>query len=456
MNQLNSKAIILHFLLYISCSIYCFAQQTEFDTTKKYPVEELKSDLNYLIQKFEKRHPNLYLYTPENEMTTLFDSIRNSINQPLTEREFYNLISILNSKIKDGHSMILPSIAATEYYNSNCSFLPFYFYITANSIRVTMNCSSNSLIKEGSAILSINGKPTEILLSELIKRSVRDGENNTYPFWILTNYFKEYYSFSYGHPASYQIKFIDAEKGEQTVSIDALKKDSIKYYKNLRYTFSESKSDIGKGILLYINDTISTAVLTIKSFDRQILKEKYGQQFSKTINKAFEQIKNKKAENLIVDLRNNQGGDFEPGRELLSYLVKEPIIYLEGSSQQRTINPAKNAFQNKVYILINGGSFSNSGIVSSYLAISKRAVFYGEETAGNSTILSGEPIDIVLPKTGLYCQISTQSYHISKDKRDAHGVQPDFLIQPTIESIITGKDEILEAVIAKINTELKK
>ena len=85
--------------------------------------------------------------------------------------------------------------------------------------------------------------------------------------------------------------------------------------------------------------------------------------------------------------------------------------------------------------------------------MNKRGVFYGEETAGNSTILSGEPIDIVLPNTGLNCQVSTQSFEITKENRSKHGVQPDVYIQPKIESLIAGKDEIMETVLAKINLE---
>ena len=85
--------------------------------------------------------------------------------------------------------------------------------------------------------------------------------------------------------------------------------------------------------------------------------------------------------------------------------------------------------------------------------MNKRGVFYGEETAGNSTILSGEPIDIMLPNTGINCQVSTQSFEITKEYRSKHGVQPDVHIQPKIASLIAGKDEIMEAVLERINLE---
>lgn len=452
--KLSTIATFLFF--YIGLCFNSISQVKKYDTSRLFSIDELKSDFRYLRQKLEKRHPNLYLYTSKEGTNAFFDSIENSIQNPYTEREFYHLLSLMNSRIKDGHTMILPSQKATDYYNSNCNFLPFYFYITSGKIQVLMNCSSNNLIKEGNEILSINGIPTNKLLDELTSRSVRDGENKTYPQWILTNYFKEYYSFSYGHPKTYSILFKNNEGIEIPVSLNALSKDSIRYYKSLKYPSSSTTSEAGKGIYLTINETNSTAILTIKSFDRQLLRNKYNQHFSNEIKDAFTKIKDLKTEHLVVDIRNNQGGDFEPGRELLSYLIIEPVVYLKGSAQERTIKPTTDAFKNKLYVLINGGSFSNSGIVSSYLAMNKRGVFYGEETAGNSTILSGEPIDIVLPNTGLNCQVSTQSFEITKENRSKHGVQPDVYIQPKIESLIAGKDEIMETVLAKINLESKK
>jgi len=432
---------ILFFSLLICYHVTAFCQDNIFNPEQRFSVEQLQTDFNFLRTKLEKKHPQLYLYTSKERLSFFLDSLYKTITVPLTAQEFYQHISLLNAVIKDGHTMFLPGEQITNYYNQHAAFFPFYIAVIKNKIYVHMNCSGDTLIQEGAEILSINSKSTNELLAQLIARQIRDGFNETYPSWILTNYFAAYYSFSFGHPAEFSVSY-KKNNTEQSITINALAKDSILFYKKLRYPNKAAATIEGQGIVCATDKQSNTAILTIKSFDNSILRSVYKQEFKSAVTKAFVTIRENNIGNLIVDLRDNQGGDFKPGIILLSHLLNQPVEFLEGSKQARIVTPYVDAFKGNLYVLVNGGSFSNSGIVSSYLELTKRAVFIGEETAGNKNIISGEPRDFILPNTKIITEISTRKYRIRQSDNDGHGIVPAYEIIPSIDDIIKDRDPV--------------
>ena len=454
-NMYISSGLFLFFFL-ILFNIRGLGQSNNYDPDHRYSVRELQVDFHFLQTKLEKIHPDLYMYTPKKELDLFFDSLYNTISSPLTEQEFYNIITLLNSKIKDGHTMFLPSEKARNYFNQNTGFFPFYIIILNRKLYVNMNCSPDTLIKEGAEIESINGISTQDVLEQLLKRQIRDGENQTYPTWILTNYFKDYYSFSFGHPRIYSIAYRNANAGLQTITINALSRDSIQVYRRAKYSGRMPATGEKQGITLDINGQAGTAILAIKSFDKSLLKSEYKQEFKSTLQAMFSRIRDNRIQHLILDIRNNQGGDFETGRFLLSWLIREPTEYLKNSAEYRMLAAFKNNYTGNLYVLINGGTFSNSGIVSSYLELAGRAVFIGEEAAGNKIVISGDPGDGILPNTKITVQLSSKKYIIRDAVNEGHGVIPAYYITPSVEDIINGKDPAKEFALDLISKDKKK
>lgn len=447
-----NKLIRLYF--FIAATIFTltgFCQSNSYDPTHLYSVSELQTDFKFLQVTLEKTHPNLYLYTPKEKLNLFFDSLYKCIVKPLSELEFYNLVTLINSKVKDGHTMLLPSEEAGNYFNENAKFFPFYISILNNRLYVNMNCSADTSIKEGAEILNINGSNTKDILKYLLTRQIRDGNNQTYPVWILTTYFKEYFSFSFGHPNSFSIKYKTSKANNLTKTINALPKDSIRFYRQLKYAKRNAIPTEKQGITLQTNKQLSIATLSIKRFDADILKSVYKQDFDSTIKEIFNDIYEDHIQNLILDIRNNQGGDFETGKLLLSYLLRQPIKYLPYCSESETITPKQNGFKGNLYVLINGGSFSSAVILSSYLETTKRAVFIGEETGGNKIIISGNPIDTILPNTKIALAIATSKYVIRKNLNLGNGILPKYHTTFTIDNIITEKDITKELALSIIS-----
>jgi hypothetical protein len=454
--------IILTFLASWLLSGAIIGQQLE----KTIPADALKEDLRFLQKKLENKHPNLYLYTQKIQIDHIFDSLFNDIKSPMTELAFYHHISIISSWIKDGHTILLPSQKTMDLHNKQSKFLPYKCSIIKNKLYIDLICTTDTSLAAGDEITAINNTPTSEILSQLMVRQIRDGENLTYPNWILHQYFKSYYSFHFGHPGKFNIEY-QRQGIKKTALVNALPNDSISYYRKLKYPDRDNTKITGDGITLQTATDQQYAILTIKDFHNDVLRKEYHQRFPSVIDEYFREIKDKQIKNLVIDLRNNQGGDIENGVTLLSYLVNHPFSvvekYLEvdgsaGNYQLRNTNgpskglhdPAENIFNGSLYVLINGGSFSNSGIVAAALKKYKRAVFVGEETGGNNMVLAGFSKAFELPNSQLQIEIPTKQFLLDASlPLSGRGTLPDF----PIEKSLSKDDPALQFILKKIRQQ---
>lgn len=435
----------------ISLPVFC--QDTTYNADKFYPVSQVKADLHFLKAQLDSIHPGLYHYTTRDSLQAFFDNLNNSIVRPMHEQEFLGLIMLLNAKICDGHTMFLPSEAAMLYNSTRGRFLPFTVAIIKGKLYITENCSTDTSIQPGTEITRINGQDISAVINQLLLRQIRDGHNQTYPLWILNHYFAAYYSYAFGQPASYSLHLITNKK-EIIRQVPALTKDSIRLTRQKRYGDLQSPVGSKGAISLEEQKATNTAILTIKSFDAEWVQAVHKQDFSSVVDSIFTQIRKHRTKNLLLDLRDNQGGDFETGRHLLSYLVTSSSLYLTGGNESRILQPKENNFTGKLFVLINGGSFSNTAIVSACLERDRRATFIGEETGGNKSMAYGEAAYVVLPHTRIQAYISTTAFPITRLRND-HGIIPQYNVQPSLADLLTGKDTAKTFALKLIKDEEK-
>lgn len=248
--------------------------------------------------------------------------------------------------------------------------------------------------------------------------------------------------------------------------------------------------------LSFIEKDSAVAVIKIKSFSIGNYEPFYKE--------AFKRIKDNKSKTLILDLRDNPGGRLSEINQLYSFVADSSIafadksevvsktsffkrkyfggslltnfaktlayplyasfIYLkvkkeDGKYYYKTSeNKAKplpeNRFQGKMYVLIDGGSFSASSILSSNLKGSKRAIFVGEETGGayNGTV-AGQMPTVVLPNSKVRVRVGLMKIapHYKTDE-EGHGIRPDIEIIPTLEDKITGNDPEMNWILENIKS----
>ncbi|MGJ8549411.1 S41 family peptidase [Winogradskyella wichelsiae] len=273
------------------------------------------------------------------------------------------------------------------------------------------------------------------------------------------------------------------------------KKLKAKRKHNWNYGYNASRKEYTRN-LNFIGKDSTVALLKIRGFSNGSYKEFYDESF-KTIDSL-------KPDALVIDLRNNFGGRLNEITYLYAYLTDQNFTFINPSEINRrfpilkstmanttptglkilaglfspvlaTIDILKTSkkdgqlyykfksakaqepqdlnYKGKIYVLINGNSFSASSLLSTQLKGSHRAVFVGEETGGayNGTV-AGFYKSYQMPNTKVTARIGLA--HIDaqyKKQPDGYGIKPDIKITPTYKDRINGNDPELEWVLEDLN-----
>ncbi|MFC3158216.1 hypothetical protein ACFOEQ_06580 [Chryseobacterium arachidis] len=72
--------------------------------------EKLKEDVDFAYSKIKETHPQLYWYISKKDLDYKFDSLKQTINEPLTPLQFYFKLQPVIANIREGHlSLRIPS-----------------------------------------------------------------------------------------------------------------------------------------------------------------------------------------------------------------------------------------------------------------------------------------------------------------------------------------------------------
>ena len=225
------------------------------------------------------------------------------------------------------------------------------------------------------------------------------------------------------------------------------------------------KGEPGTSVELTIKrgDTIFTipitrAIITVPTVEYEMIEGtgtaylrilEFSSSTYRSIAEALVELSNVGMQKLIIDLRDNPGGDvdvtlaiadmFISDAKLLSISYKDPsknVTY--AATDSVTVSPDV-----EVAILVNGGTASSAEIFSSAMKDNNRAVLFGETTYGKGVM------QVISSFGDGYTSITTASF-VGPSGKTIHGegVEPDF----TIEEIVV-EDEELEAYTELLNSK---
>lgn len=464
------------FLVLLLCSFSLGKPSKKYNAAQKYNVEELREDLSYLRHKYEHHNPNLYLYITKPELDKLFDSLAENIRAPMTDVEFYRYIGSITSRIKDGHTSVFPNEDCEWWYGNQNYFFPLL--ITCNNGRVYTDlcASADSTIPDGSEIISINGRTTQEILGRIKSYAPRDGYNESRITWLMNNAFAYFYCYSIEFTEHYDITYKTPDgkilsHRQDALAVDTMYSNAYKYYPE-RYVTGRKDS----AITLRFGEDSSLAILRIRTFNKSGLKSMGVPSFKSEIHRCFKEIKDAGVKNLVIDVRDNGGGNPEYARYVISHLVDTSFIYIE---QYMTVsrlhwnecdkraharwfpwcgigkyNPQQPNYSGKLYVLMDGGSTSTAGDFVACLDYYNRATFIGEESGANRVISGGNVLEgtFELPNTKLKCRMSTIQGINKKDQlNDGHGVIPDYIVVPGPDDYMCHRNPMLEKALELIH-----
>ncbi len=153
---------------------------------------------------------------------------------------------------------------------------------------------------------------------------------------------------------------------------------------------------------------------------------KFSDQLYKDWPEMVQEINDKNADGIVLDLRNNPGGFLQSAVTVASDLVKEGVIVsqesFDGSVQKYSVDQSKGGLlDKKLVVLVNEGSASAAEILAGALKDYNRAKLVGEKTFGKGTVQQPEDFP---DGSGLHITIAKWLLPSGKNIHDV-GVEPD-------------------------------
>jgi hypothetical protein len=424
---------------FISCSSI---KKGTYNPSQKISVEQLKFDFSLLQKILEKNHPSLYWYTPKDSVDYYFKSTYTSFNDSLTERDYKNKIAWVLSKIKCGHTVVRNSSKYAKYYaNRRLPLFPLSLKVWSDSAVVVTNLlTRDSVLKRGTIITSINNRKTLNLVDSICELIGSDGYANNLKYQLISFNFPAYYKNTFGVDSQYVISYVDSTGEDKQAIIKNYipVKDSFANriplpVKNIsKKQFRDFKAWSERNI--NIDTLTSTAFLSVNTFSEGNLKQFF--------RRSFKNIEEQGIKNLVLDLRQNSGGNILSSTRLCQYLVDKPFrvadtvaAYTRAFPYKKYIRPwfvywlsmhvtgrqdndgrihfkyfekhkfqpkKNNHFKGDIYLVTGGYTFSAAALVTSTLRGQPNVTVVGEETGGGAYGNTAMHLPtIILPNTGI-------------------------------------------------------
>jgi len=130
---------------------------------------------------------------------------------------------------------------------------------------------------------------------------------------------------------------------------------------------------------------------------------------------------------IILDLRDNGGGDFEASIAIADiFLEDKEVVSVKNARGEETVHRAEaGSVKLPMVVLVNGNSASASEILAGALKDNKRAVLVGEKTYGKGLVQTVFPL-----RDGGALKLTTQKY-FTPDGTDINkiGINPDYVVK---------------------------
>ena len=150
-----------------------------------------------------------------------------------------------------------------------------------------------------------------------------------------------------------------------------------------------------------------------------------------------------------------EGGMAEIGMGIAGWLVSEKEHYFgriitQNDSLRLLVNPRPLSFKGKVAVLVDQGSASSSEFFAGGLQEMGRATIFGSKTAGAALPSQLESLENGDTFQYVFANYITKNGHVL----EGNGVTPDVEISHSRESLLEGRDVVLEGAVSWINGQV--
>jgi C-terminal processing protease CtpA/Prc len=374
---------------------------------------------------------------PHLNWDSLYLSLIPKVRETKSTLEYYLLLQRMCAQLADGHTNVyVPAELAGQVYGRP----PLRTALVEDRV-IVIQVNSDSLRKSGivpgTEITRIDGVPVKEYARERVApyqsgSTPQDHDVRTYGYFLLAG--------PEDQPVALELRDAKGKPSQRTLprkGYGAAPKPPVLDFKVL------------KGKIAYV---------ALNSFENKKIVTAFDSLFS-SIGQT---------DGLILDVRNNGGGNGDYGYQLLGYLtdkpfklsrwkslVYQPVLRAWGIETQWVTSPAEEAQPNgkrlytrPVVVLLGPRSFSAAEDFLVAFDAMDRGKLMGEASGGST----GQPLSFSLPGGGSARVCSKWDSYPDGKEFVGVGVVPDVLVKPTVKDIQTGRDPVVEEAVKYLRT----
>ena len=455
-------------------------QAENYAITKVFTPQELQEDLSLLKKAMQEAHPGLTWYTSRHALDSAWNKLVAQCQEPQTVTAFYYKLWRTVNLVRDVHSETTLPKAVNQQFLAQPVFFPIPVKFIRHRCYVNLKEGTAYPFRFGNEILAIDGHPAAEIEQKLQELVVTDGYTTTGKQRIVNRLFYKLYPIAYGLKGQAVVRYRTAGNKIANARITMLKKSGVDSVYTFRYP-ELNDSIAGRYVTAEGIPVLKLNTFSLLNFSSS------GIDYYRFLDSAFTDLQACKAKSLILDLRQNNGGDEQLLQDLLGYLLDKPwepyraafvktrtFDFLEhtddwatGTADRIKIEFQKdsagvfsrkgdwadfatvkpNRFKGKLIVLIGGLNVSAGSSFPSLLYQNKpETVFVGEETAGgfygnNSSYY----LVLTLPHTKIHYKIPLVQLRLNVSGMPfGRGLQPQYPVQETLNDLKAGNDPALK------------
>lgn len=455
--------------LVLSAALFLRAPALAQTPTHSFSRTDVLADLDYLYAALQDAHYDVHAYTSKEAQDAVYAREKAAINEDsLALLAVINTYQRLVAAVNNGHTEIsFPIASYIGYAQAGGTLFPLEVAVEDGKYYIRKNFSAAEDILPGDELLRINGQPIEEVMARIHQQI--SAERPYFKNVKMELYsFPRYYWQVFGQQDTFEV-VIKAGGREQPYTLPA-----VSLIEGFEAKREELLSD--KRILKLLPEA---AYLNPGNLSGD--EQKY-QQF---IDSAFAVIQQANSANLIIDLRNNGGGNDSFSDYFVSYIADQPFYWckkltLKTSSflkehvrrhndttaayfraildhpdgsyyayefEPYQPQPAAKRFKGKVYVLVNRQSHSQSAVAAAQMQDYGFATIAGEET-GDYPSLYASQYQFELPRTGVVVHVAKGFILRVSGEKESRGVIPDIMIR---DHLLDENDEIMDHLLKTLN-----
>ncbi len=450
---------------------------------------ELLADTDHLYRMLETVHPDLYALVERPRADSLRAVLEDSLRDGMDRIDYWRRIAAAVARFGDGHtSAMLPYESLNEYLEAGGPLLPVDLTLEDRRAYVARDYLAEPALPAGTEVTAINGVPVTALVDDLLPLFSAE-RLSTRLVWLQNN-LRTIFPLLYGWGETFTLDTIGSDGTRHRIACAGAPLDTLRARSQRRTGAPAAPRPPAWAFRRIGEDRIG--YLDFRSFS-----DPAG--FNRFLEETFTGIQQQPIEALIIDLRQNGGGNSMLGDALLGYLTDRPfaqvarmdvkmsrpikayyktmapwwVRWVPGwffglfNSQARLLYGARDGeivtfeqdpvapepnplrYAGPVYVLVGARTFSSATMFAATVKDYGFGILVGDETGGLASHF-GDVYTFFLPATRLGIGVSHKRFLRPSGVDDGRGVLPDVEVIATPADLEAGRDPVLETTLRLI------